>query len=209
MRLTVQRAHASWLLRESTEMANAQVNKIAGSTSGKIADSERTRRVHEMRFELIAVTFLDRWIISMRYFAVLVVLLAVALVVQLAFFGLPSEASIWVCSFSFIALVCFFSYDVRGPTDSGYLEIDPARMAVQHNGNSHVIEFTAVTVATLFNVFGNKMIVLTVGDEKHDWTYSQYAAGAEAAFRQALGAKLKRGSVIDFLKHIMAGPGAR
>ncbi len=192
------------LARESPETANAPVSNLFGSHRVRLPLQNEGLVVHEMRFELIAVSFLDRWMIGMRYFAVLVLFLTVALVLQLAFMGLPSEASIWVCSFSFIALVCLFTYDARGPTDSGYLEINPAQMSVEHNGSSQVIEVNAVTGATLFNVFGNKMIVLIVGNEKHQCTYSQYAAGAEAAFRQALGTKLDRGNVIGSIKHLMA-----
>jgi hypothetical protein len=61
------------------------------------------------------------------------------------------------------------------------------------NGQVEVINFSTVTQAVGFNVFGSKTIILKIGKEWKEIVYSAYSIELISEFRLMLGPKLKEG----------------
>lgn len=157
-----------------------------------------------VKYQLTAVSFLDRWITNVRFFLFFLALFALALALQLALFEAPSDRSVAGWMIVLAAIFCLFTFSARGPINTGYLEIDQTKIVMQHNDMREEIAVSTIAHATLVNIVGNRMILMKVGSEKHDWIYSHYSISASDAFRSALGLKLRQGNLLDYLKHVVA-----
>ena len=146
-----------------------------------------------MKHELKAVTYRDRFMISLRYIGAVGIIGVVMTVVLL----IPGPGILERWPWAFLLLICTSvaveAYRARGPEHSGFIEVTSTALTHSLNGHLEVIEFSAVTKAICFDILGNKIIILKTGSELKDIEYSAYSVDLIHEFRRALGPRLKEG----------------
>ncbi len=146
-----------------------------------------------MKYDLKAVTYRDRLKISLAYIGV-VGIMGVLVTLVLLFRG-PGilERWPWVFVLLLCAMVALAAYRARGPDHSGFIEMTDAALTLELNGHVEVINFSTVSKAVCFDVFGNKTIILKKGTEWKEIVYSAYSIDLIHEFRRVLGPRLKEG----------------
>jgi hypothetical protein len=153
-----------------------------------------------MRYPRVVLSFRDRLIKAVRQGATLLLLLAFAAVVQIAWNRELTERSEWTiyAGVALLWMLILSEVCVRAPT--GYLEITDGVMTQRYNEVEHIVRLDDVVKATVVNLFGIKSIVLQMQSTKFHCEYEQYSAQAIEPFQLALGNRLKRGGILDHFK---------
>ena len=151
--------------------------------------------------------------IQFRYFILTFFFLAIILSIGILFSSLIGkevvlERSHYLIAIFLVAIVLYrlgsFALEHYKNSDSDFVELTSSTISSNYLGNSDTIDLKIIDSATVYNLLGNRLLVLTYEGKKHEMHVSGYDKNLIFDLSVRINHKVVEASLFQSLKYLIA-----